>query len=63
MSFQHHYEICLLWLLLCEKEHSSYTYLFCSTYRKVVSSRLSQLVAHPRIIRLFMKENFNAYEL
>ena len=27
------------------------------TYRKVVSSRLPQLVAHPSIFRLFMKGN------
>ena len=33
------------------------------TYRKVVSSRLSQLVAHSKILRLFMKGNFDAYVL
>ena len=32
-------------------------------YRKVASSRLSWLVAHPRIFRLFMKGNFDAYVL
>ena len=32
-------------------------------YRKVPSSRLSWLVAHPRIFRLFMKGNFKAYVL
>ena len=31
------------------------------TYRKVASSRLSQLVAHPRIFRLFMKGKYDAY--
>ena len=33
------------------------------TYRKVVSSRLSRLVAHSRIFRLFMKGKFDAYVL
>ena len=33
------------------------------TYRKVASSRLSQLVAHLRIFRLFMKGKFDAYVL
>ena len=32
-------------------------------YRKVASSRLSQLVAHVRIFRLFMKGKFDAYIL
>ena len=32
-------------------------------YRKVASSRLSQLVAHSRIFRLFMKGKFDAYVL
>jgi hypothetical protein len=32
-------------------------------YRKVISSRLSRLVVHPRIFRLFMKRNFDAYVL
>ena len=32
-------------------------------YRKVASSRLSRLVAHFHIFRLFMKENFDAYVL
>jgi len=32
-------------------------------YSKVVSSRLSQLVAHLRIFRLFMKGKFDAYVL
>ena len=32
-------------------------------YRKITSSRLSWLVAHPRIFRLFMKGNFDAYAL
>ena len=35
--------------------------LFVETYRKVASSRLSRLIAHPRIFRLFMKGNFDAY--
>ena len=30
-------------------------------YHKVASSKLSLLVAHPRIFRLFMKGNFDAY--
>ena len=30
-------------------------------YRKVASSRLSRLVAHPSIFRLFMKGKFDAY--
>ena len=34
-----------------------------STYRKVASSRLSQLAARPRSFRLFMKRNFDAYLL
>ena len=33
------------------------------TYRKVASWRLSQLVAHSRIFRIFMKGNFDAYVL
>ena len=33
------------------------------TYRKVMSSRLSRLVAYSRIFRLFMKGKFNAYVL
>ena len=32
-------------------------------YRKVVSSRLFQLVAHPSILRLFIKGRFDAYVL
>ena len=32
-------------------------------YRKVVSSRLSRLVAHFQIFRLFMKGKFDAYVL
>ena len=32
-------------------------------YRKVASSRLSRLVAHTGIFRLFMKGNFDAYVL
>ena len=32
-------------------------------YCKVASSRLSQLVAHPIIFRMFMKEKFDAYVL
>ena len=32
-------------------------------YRKVANSRLSWLVAHPRIFRLFMKGKINAYVL
>ena len=34
-----------------------------SKYRKVASSRLSRLVAHLRIFRLFMKGKFDAYVL
>ena len=34
-----------------------------SIYRKVASSRLSQLVAHPRIFRRLMKGKFDAYVL
>ena len=34
-----------------------------SNYRKVVSSRLSRLVAHSRIFRLFMKGKFDTYVL
>ena len=34
-----------------------------STYHKVASSRLSWLVAHFWIFRLFMKEKFDAYVL
>ena len=33
------------------------------TYHKVASSRLSWLVAHPRIFKVFMKGNFGAYAL
>ena len=33
------------------------------TYRKVASSRLSRIVAHLRIYRLFMKGKFDAYVL
>ena len=36
---------------------------FLMKYRNVASSRLSRLVAHPSIFRLFMKENFDAYVL
>jgi hypothetical protein len=32
-------------------------------YRKVASSRLSQLVAYPRIFRLFVKGKYDAYVL
>ena len=32
-------------------------------YHKVTSSRLSWLVAHPRIFKVFMKGNFGAYAL
>ena len=32
-------------------------------YRKVVNSRLSRLVAHPSIFKLFMKGKFDAYDL
>ena len=32
-------------------------------YHFVASSRLSRLLAHPRIFRLFMKRNFDAYVL
>ena len=32
-------------------------------YRKVASIRLSRLIAHPSILRLFMKGKFDAYEL
>ena len=35
----------------------------CLKYRKFTSSRLSQLVAHLRIFRLFMKGNLDAYAL
>ena len=48
-------KVCLLFALLSLNSHG--------TYRKVASSRLSQLVAHPRIFRLFMKGNFDAYVL
>ena len=45
----------------------SWFFIFCllcfSTYRKVASSRLSRLVAHLRIFRLFMKGKFDAYVL
>ena len=34
-----------------------------TTYHKVASSRLSQLVAHSRIFRLFMKWEFDSYVL
>ena len=37
--------------------------IWISIYRKVMSSRLSRLVAHLRIIRLFMKGKFDAYVL
>ena len=37
--------------------------IWISIYRKVMSSRLSWLVAHLRIIRLFMKGKFDAYVL
>ena len=36
---------------------------FRSIYCKFVSSRLSQLVAHSRIFRLFIKRKFDAYVL
>ena len=42
------------------------SYLFCegfSRYRKVVSSRLSWLVAHLRIFKPYMKGKFDAYVL
>ena len=32
-----------------------------SNYHKVAISRLSQLAAHLRVFRLFMKEKFDAY--
>ena len=35
----------------------------CTIYRKVPSSRMSWLVAHFHIFRLFMKEKFDAYVL
>ena len=34
-----------------------------SKYRRVATSRLSQLVAHSRIFRLFIKRKFDAYVL
>ena len=34
-----------------------------SAYRKVVNSRLSRLIAHPRIFRLFMKRKLDPYVL
>ena len=38
-------------------------YTLKNKYCKGVSSRLSRLVAHLRIFRLFMKGKFNAYVL
>ena len=40
-----------------------YNVLKLYMYRKVMSSRLSRLVAHSRIFRLFMTEKFDAYVL
>ena len=42
-------------------EHAEHA--FPGIYRKVASSRLSWLVAHPSIFRLFMKGKFDAYVL
>ena len=36
---------------------------FSGIYCKVASSRLSRLVAHPSIFKLFMKGKFDAYVL
>ena len=38
-------------------------FISLTAYCKVASSRLSRLVAHPIIFRLFMKGNFDAYAL
>jgi hypothetical protein len=38
-------------------------YIMQVRYPKITSSRLSRLVAHPSIFRLFMKEKFDAYVL
>ena len=43
------------------KVHSGQFFLY--KYRKVVSSRLSWLVAHSKIFGLFMKGKFDAYVL
>ena len=47
------------WLPLTRKHLC--TYSTTVIYRKVANSRLSQLVAHSRIFRLFMKGKFDAY--
>ena len=38
-------------------------YFYIAKYRKVASSRLSRLVANPRIFRRLMKGKFDAYVL
>ena len=50
--------------LMFEKNSIENLFGLCwSTYCKVLSSRLSRLVAHQRIFRLFMKGTFDAYVL
>ena len=47
-----------------EKHGEQFISLFCIlAYRKVASSRLSRLIAHPRIFRRLMKGKFDAYVL
>ena len=43
------------------EEHAEHA--FPGIYRKVTSSRLSRLVAHPSISTVFMKGKFDAYVL
>ena len=37
------------------------TFQLPNDYRKVASSRLTRIVAHPRIFRMFMMVSFDAY--
>ena len=46
-----------------ESDYYSRGFKMVTRYCKVVRSRLSQLVAHSRILRLFMKRKFDAYVL
>ena len=51
---------CIFWI---ETEYMWDLWLSGNKYRKVASNWLSRFVAHPRIFRLFMKRNFDAYIL
>ena len=67
-SLFHLINVLLLWCLWSSyvwglASHESMSETYPTIYRKVASSRLSWLVAHFRIFRLFMKGKFHAYVL